>query len=95
MRLEKTSVRICVQPDEKRFKFLKLNIFILLFLFLCLMVPELPAKEEVDYFKQMGLLRPDKTTYAPNFVLPDLNGDKIGLSKYQGKFVMLNFWATW
>ena len=32
---------------------------------------------------------------APDFVLPDLEGKQISLRKFQGKFVMLNFWATW
>lgn len=32
---------------------------------------------------------------APNFVLQDLNGEKHTLSDYEGKGVMLNFWATW
>ena len=69
----------------------------LLFFFplLFLKVSELPLKGEVDYLEKMGVMRTDKTTYAPNFVLPDINGNKIGLSKYHGKFVMLNFWATW
>lgn len=32
---------------------------------------------------------------APNFSLPDLNGQKIELKDYRGKVVFLNFWATW
>ncbi|AEE96699.1 peroxiredoxin family protein [Mahella australiensis] len=30
-----------------------------------------------------------------DFELEDLNGDKIKLSDYKGKIVLLNFWATW
>jgi thiol-disulfide isomerase/thioredoxin len=32
---------------------------------------------------------------APAFALPDLNGQQIELSKYQGKVVLVDFWATW
>ncbi len=32
---------------------------------------------------------------ASNFTLMSANGRDISLSDYQGKFVLLNFWATW
>ncbi len=32
---------------------------------------------------------------APDFSLQDLSGQTQTLSSYQGKVVMLNFWATW
>lgn len=32
---------------------------------------------------------------APDFVLPDLNGQVVRLSQLKGKVVMLNIWATW
>jgi cytochrome c biogenesis protein CcmG, thiol:disulfide interchange protein DsbE len=32
---------------------------------------------------------------APNFSLPDLNGQQLDLSSYRGKVVLLDFWATW
>jgi thiol-disulfide isomerase/thioredoxin len=32
---------------------------------------------------------------APNFSLPDLRGQKLELSSYRGKVVVLDFWATW
>jgi cytochrome c biogenesis protein CcmG/thiol:disulfide interchange protein DsbE len=32
---------------------------------------------------------------APDFSLPDLNGQKLDLSSYRGKVVLLDFWATW
>ena len=30
-----------------------------------------------------------------DFKLLDLNGNEVNLSDYQGKVIMLNFWATW
>lgn len=32
---------------------------------------------------------------APNFQVTDLTGNKSSLANYQGKKVLLNFWATW
>jgi cytochrome c biogenesis protein CcmG, thiol:disulfide interchange protein DsbE len=32
---------------------------------------------------------------APDFFLPDLTGQKLDLSSYRGKVVLLDFWATW
>ncbi len=32
---------------------------------------------------------------APDFTLKDVSGQKISLSQYRGKVVILNFWATW
>ncbi|MGA9509224.1 MAG: redoxin domain-containing protein [Candidatus Sulfotelmatobacter sp.] len=32
---------------------------------------------------------------APDFSLPDLTGQKLDLSTYRGKVVLLDFWATW
>ena len=32
---------------------------------------------------------------APDFTLPDERGRDVKLSEFQGKVVLLNFWATW
>jgi len=32
---------------------------------------------------------------AKNFTLPDVNGQATSLSDYQGKYVLVNFWADW
>ena len=32
---------------------------------------------------------------APEFALSDMNGKKVALSEFEGKPVLLNFWATW
>jgi len=34
-------------------------------------------------------------TPAPDFALPDAQGNEIKLSDLKGKVVLLNFWATW
>lgn len=32
---------------------------------------------------------------APDFALPTLAGDRVGLADYEGQVVLVNFWATW
>ncbi len=32
---------------------------------------------------------------APAFTLQDLSGNKVSLSSYKGKALLINFWATW
>ncbi len=32
---------------------------------------------------------------APDFTLPDLEGNQIALSDHRGEVVLINFWATW
>jgi thiol-disulfide isomerase/thioredoxin len=44
--------------------------------------------------KSIGLVKP-AMTHAPDFNLRDANGNLSSLSGYRGRFVLLNFWATW
>jgi len=37
----------------------------------------------------------DDPPVAPDFTLKDLNGSDVSLSDYEGKVLILNFWATW
>jgi len=32
---------------------------------------------------------------APNFTLKNLEGKEVSLSEFRGKYVLVNFWATW
>ncbi len=43
----------------------------------------------------MGSRVPIQGTQAENFQLTDLKGQTHQLNQYQGKVVLLNFWATW
>ena len=64
-------------------------------LFLFFDTTALIASGAVDYLEQMGVSRIKETIDAPHFSLSDLEGRKRSLREFQGKFVMLNFWATW
>lgn len=37
----------------------------------------------------------EKATRATNFSLQSLNGENISLDQYKGKYLLVNFWATW
>ena len=32
---------------------------------------------------------------APNFTLKNLEGKEVSLNEFRGKYVLVNFWATW
>ena len=37
----------------------------------------------------------DASVSAPHFSFPTLGGKTVGLDDYQGKYLLVNFWATW
>lgn len=48
-----------------------------------------------DTFNLSGTPRLGKGLPAPEFSLPDLDGEMVSLADYKGKVVLLNIWATW
>ena len=62
---------------------------------LILLAGDLPLWGEEDHLAKLGVYRLDKKIDAPEFTLPDLKGRKRSLSDFQGRFIILNFWATW
>jgi hypothetical protein len=56
---------------------------------------DFPLWGEEDYLGNFGVYRFDIKDDAPGFTLPDLAGRKRALRDFQGKLIMLNFWATW
>lgn len=47
-----------------------------------------------ELLKSIGLVKP-ALTGAPDFNLLDANGSPVALSGFRGRWVLLNFWATW
>ena len=62
---------------------------------LILLAGDFPLWGGEDHLAKLGVNRLDKKIDAPEFILPDLKGTKRSLSEFRGKFIMLNFWATW
>jgi hypothetical protein len=62
---------------------------------LILLTGDFPLWGADDHLEKFGVFRLDQEIDAPDFSLPDLKGAKRNLSEFQGKFIMLNFWATW
>jgi peroxiredoxin len=59
------------------------------------------AKQMFDDQKAASRAReiPQETSWvgkkAPEFSLPDVNGNQIKLSSFHGKYVLVDFWASW
>ncbi len=62
---------------------------------LILLAGDFPLWGGEDHLAKFGVNRFDKKIDATEFTLPDLKGTKRSLSEFRGKFIMLNFWATW
>ena len=45
--------------------------------------------------KTVKAARPKGAVKAPDFILADLEGNRVQLADYRGKVVLLNFWGTW
>jgi hypothetical protein len=101
MKFGKISLAYLIQSIGTATEFSKVNkktrllVTFSLVIFIFLAAAELSLSEEVDYLAPMGVVRLKKMLDAPDFNLSDLEGDKWNLDDFKGKFVMLNFWATW
>lgn len=42
-----------------------------------------------------GLRAPSQPTAMPEFELPDVQGTTVNATAFQGKVVVVRFWATW
>ena len=47
------------------------------------------------FFSPIALAQSEKTVPAPDFTLKSLSGEEVSLSQHKGKYVLVNFWATW
>jgi len=56
-------------------------------------LPEIVFAAITMVFSPASVLRQD--VKAPQLEVPDINGRVVRLSNYQGKVVLINFWATW
>ena len=66
-----------------------------LVLVMALMLVPATGFAEHDSFRKMGVVPPKTSQPAPDFVAKNLKGQRVKLSDFKGKVVLLNFWATW
>ncbi|MCU0915411.1 MAG: protein kinase [Planctomycetes bacterium] len=60
-----------------------------------LRVPPAPRVAPPGRADTTSMERPLPGAPAPAFTLADLNGNRVSLSDFRGKVVLLSFWATW
>ena len=54
-----------------------------------------PDALAADPFQELDLIRPSRSTAAPDFTVPSLVPPPIRLRDLKGSIIFLNFWATW
>lgn len=67
--------------------------FLMLIALLSLVRPG--AAGSPDPFETLGLVRFDSGIRAPDFTLPDLEGNPVSVSSPTGSTSLVVFWATW
>ncbi len=65
----------------------------LLFLMLC--AGSAWADETAALFERLQLLPHEERVEAPDFSLPDMDGNTVTSRELRGNAVFLNFWTTW
>ncbi len=45
--------------------------------------------------KVASVAKTDLGKVAPDFTFPDINGKQVSLSSFKGKYVLIDFWASW
>jgi peroxiredoxin len=50
---------------------------------------------EHSSFGKMGIVSPKISKPAPDFEVKNIKGERVKLSDFKGKVLLLNFWATW
>lgn len=63
---------------------------VLFFLFLAVLVTAAAQTDESQYRPQLKA-----GTAAPEISAPDVDGKTVRLSSFKGKYVVVDFWATW
>jgi cytochrome c biogenesis protein CcmG/thiol:disulfide interchange protein DsbE len=61
----------------------------------CCLIPNLKSQETST--SSITAKNPEKSVpgYNNDFTLPDLDGNNVSLSDFEGDIVVLNFWTTW
>ena len=54
-----------------------------------------PANATPEFFQALGIQAPQEMVEAPDFALPDPAGKTVRLKEFRGRYVFLNFFATW
>jgi peroxiredoxin len=78
--------------DEKEINY---RAAILVFLSITILLVVLSLKQNSSFFKSAKQASIEVGFPAPDFTYPGLNGEKVSLSDYKGKVVLVNIWATW
>lgn len=56
---------------------------------------QIDLNKKVQAQQAVMKIKPPKGTILASFTLPDMNGKQISLNQFKGKYVLVDFWASW
>ena len=74
---------------------IRISVLLVIFGALALLPKFTWSDADVDPILAAGLLKPKKSVSAPSFAIEDMEGNRLKLEDFQGKIVLIDFWATW
>jgi len=83
------------KKKEEMKKILHKGIIIFVLLTIWLLGCEVKKKREETGKLGKSTVTEQEWGNAPDFILPQLDGNSLTLSDFKGKVIILNFWATW
>ena len=70
------------------------GIFLVPFLVFVLWAGPALAVDE-SLYANLHLVRFKSPVDVPNFALPDVSGERVNFGDFEGKVILMSFWATW
>ena len=80
---------------QKKCKMKSVYVFLLTFGFLAIFAPLGFADTTDDLMSAARVIKFKAELMALDFTLDDVDGKRVELNDFQGKVVLLDFWATW
>jgi cytochrome oxidase Cu insertion factor (SCO1/SenC/PrrC family) len=81
--------------SAKQHKMKKVLLMFVIFIIWALFALSESVHSTTDPISAAGVLKFKEKISAPEFVITDIEGNRVDLKNYRGKVVLVMFWTTW